>query len=217
MYAAKPALIKAAIAWIAGSLHRKFRAHLDADTLESAVNYGVAMALREFEPAKLTVGDFKTYLHIRGRQRAIQGLRAEAAIFERSKLGAAHRRQPPHRPVSLDSPLCRSRHGSHITRGPEVRGENDTLYHMIGVQDANAARLDDRDEAAWLVSCLPERLKRVVQLHFLDGLTVKETARLIPKAHGGNGDGISPSRVSQLLGEACSRLRRRAGRRKVTA
>lgn len=203
MRAADPGELQAAIHWIAGSLRRKFRAYIDADSLTSAANYGVLRALREFKPAKDKSGDFKTYLHIRGRQRAIQGLREEGLIFRRSQLGAVHNRQPPQPPLSLDAP-----HSETDTR---------TLQGVLGAEDANLAALDDRDEAEWLISCLPERQRQLVSLYFFGDLTLKEAARLIPRERGGNGSGVSENRASQMLQQAYKRLRPRALRAGITA
>lgn len=204
MVAADPAELQSAIDWIAGSLRRKFRPYVDGQAIESAANYGVLRALREFDPAKDKKGDFQTFLRIRGRQRAIQGLREEGAIFRRSQLAAVHKRQPPQPPLSLDA--------------AHSEADSRSLHDILGLEDTNPAGVDARDEAAWLISCLPERQRQLVSLYFFGGLTLKQAAPLIPKERGRNRErGITEAGASLLLQDAYKRLRHRAVRAKITA
>lgn len=196
---ANPAGIQASIDQIARFLRRRFRGSVDAESLESAANYGVFRAWEQFDPSRVKTGNFNSFLRMRGRQWAFQALREEGLIYPRDRVNVAHRRQPPEPVASLDAPPC--------GRDKEAMAWRVALC----VEDTGPAAVDDQDEMDWLLACLPERHRQAIVLYFLDGLTLEETGQLLP------GGAVVKSYVQKLLRQGCARLRPRALRAGIMA
>lgn len=119
-----------------------------------------------------------------GRSPSISELANEVAVSEEEVLealeaGAAYRF------ASLDSPVT----------GDE---EGQSLATRLGEDDPHFADAEDRATLFPLLSQLPEREQRIIQLRFFEGLTQSEIATRL---------GISQMHVSRLLARSVAQLR----------
>jgi RNA polymerase sigma-B factor len=82
-----------------------------------------------------------------------------------------------------------------------AQGEDDhagSLLESLGGEDQALERLEDRASLEWALGKLPDRLREIVRMRFLEDLSQAEIARRL---------GISQMHVSRIHREALSRLR----------
>ncbi len=122
-----------------------------------------------------------------GRSPTIAELATEAQVSEEEVLEALEAGQA-YRFASLDAP----------SPGDD---EGDAMSSRLGVEDNQMEGAEHRATLSPLLSTLPARERRILQLRFFDGLTQSEIATQL---------GISQMHVSRLLARSLAQLRQAA-------
>jgi RNA polymerase sigma factor FliA len=181
---------------------------VSADDLWSAGALGLVDAARRFDPTRDV--KFETYAEHR-----IRG----AMLDEMRRMDHVPRRL---RDQAEEVERARARLGQKLQREPtadelceDVGIGSEALAALQGLTEPPVAVLDrlespggggdehvERRQAAWAlahaVEALPERQQLVLSLHYVDGLTYREIAKMLD---------VSEPRVCQIHGEAIAALR----------
>jgi RNA polymerase sigma factor for flagellar operon FliA len=133
-------------------------------------------------------------------------LRAQADGVERARarLSRTLQREPTAEELSAETGLDGEELASLAAVVRPERSEPDLLAAAGVAADDAVERGQLAASLAEAVRGLPERLQVLLSLHYVEGLTYREVAKVL---------GVSEPRVSQLHGEAVGRLREAMGRR----
>ncbi|MBT9281433.1 MAG: FliA/WhiG family RNA polymerase sigma factor [Hydrogenibacillus schlegelii] len=207
-------LVERAVRTLAG----RFGGRAEADEMRSYGYLGLLDAVRKFDPERGL--KFVTYAFWRIRGAIYDGLRAGDALTRsardqlkryedaRARLEQSRLRRADDRDVSqmlgLTLPalaaLKRSRSAAY---GTPSDGEEASPFEQVPDQSAElpedaSVRTALRQALAEAIAALPEKERIVLALFYYEGLTLSEVASVL---------GLSPSRISQLHGQALRRLR----------
>ncbi len=181
---------------------------VSADDLWSAGALGLIDAARRFDAARDV--RFETFAEHRIRGAMLDEMRrmdhlprrlrdqADQVERARTRLGQNLQREPTAEELSEEAGLGSEELASVVAL---------TQPHALLADDlaANTLPSDEqvaRREAAWALAIavegLPERLQLVLSLHYVDGLTYREIAKILD---------VSEPRVCQIHGEAIAKLR----------
>jgi RNA polymerase sigma factor for flagellar operon FliA len=193
---------------------------VDRDDLHAAGLLGLAQAARSFDPDRGV--SFSTYARVRIRGAVLDELRSRDAVSRGTRRMATRLTGAG---TELEAVLGRRASAAEIAghlglEEVDVRQVQDDVARAaslerpavtFGVADASdqvaaadadpVSQLLDRELRGYLVDAvcaLPERLRRVVVAHYLDGREMQEIAAEL---------GVTPSRVSQLCAEGVALLR----------
>ena len=132
--------------WVAASLAKKFKGAIPIDELESVANYGVAVAMSEWD-AQRAKGDIAKYLSIAGKYRAMDELRSSGIMRRKGRV------QEP-KILSLDLVL------SEIG---EARNPFLTLGDTLGVVDSSYETIDVGEDFKVAMRCLTARERGITR------------------------------------------------------
>ena len=199
---------------IAGWLIRRLPAHVRTEDLVSAGHQGLADAIARFDPA--CSEQFASFAERRIRGAMLDELRARDPLSRdqrahAKRVTAATRaltarlgRRPSADEIAaeLDIPLEQYWEQSVVV-ATRIQSLDNEVGALLPDRDAEGAedRLCRAERARAMrdaVRALPPRLRRIIELHHSDGLTLKEIGELL---------GVTESRVCQLRSEALRHLR----------
>ena len=201
-----------------GRLGARIPPHVDRDDLVAAGHLGLVQAAQAFDPARGVPFDRYAQLRVVGaiqdelraldtssrRGRAAMRRLDQATEILSMELGRLPSTGEVARWLGEDTTAVeRTRtESAHITalRRPRSLDESEAAMPPASVPDPEGSVLDAelRQDLADAIGALPPRLALVVVAHVLDGREVKSIAADF---------GVTPSRVSQLCGEALGLLR----------
>ncbi len=181
---------------------------VQAEDLWSAGAMGLVDAARRFDPARDV--KFETFAERRIRGSMLdemrrmdhlpRRLRAQVDRLERARTRATQRlgreAQPSELAEELGLPVEEAESLALLAQ-PQSSALEDLVSSLPGADD-QAQRAETSRALAEAVARLPERLQLLVSLHYVDGLTYREIARILD---------VSEPRVCQLHGEAVGLLR----------
>jgi len=178
------------------------------DDLWSAGALGLLDAARRFDPARDV--RFETFAEHRIRGAMIDELRrmdhlprrlraqVERVAVARGRLGHSLGREPASHEVAEEVGLdAEEVEGLAALAQPQLPVKIDLPDHGA-TPDARLADAETQRALAAAVSSLPERLQTLLALHYTEGLTYREIAKVL---------GVSQPRVCQLHAEAVELLR----------
>lgn len=210
-----------AIRRIAHQLAKRLPRHIYVDDLIGAGLLGLVTAYSRFDPTR--GGGFQAYAESRIRGAMLDELRANDPLSRDQRSHVTRRaaatralharlgRAPDAEEVATELGMSLEAYWERMsatTMGSSVTIDgNDENEESVQVPQPDAEAADDhlsRKQAQVALRCavagLPPRLLRVLELHYCDGLTLREI---------GESFGVSESRVCQLQSEAIRILRDR--------
>jgi RNA polymerase sigma factor for flagellar operon FliA len=205
---------------IAGQLARRLPRHIRVDDLVGAGCQGLCTALARLDPQR--VEGFESYAELRIRGAMLDELRA-CDPLSRDQRARAKRIATTRR--TLEARLGRAPSCEEMARELGVSLETYFAWQFASaspvaagatgedadpiadLSDPRAEAADERLEKSRkeqsmqaAMAALPPRLARVLEMHYVDGLTLREIGREL---------GVTESRVCQLESDALRRLRER--------
>ncbi len=181
---------------------------VSADDLWSAGALGLVEAARRFDAARDV--RFETFAEHRIRGAMLDEMRrmdhlprrlrdqADQVERARTRLGQELQREPTAEELSAEAGLGSEELASVISVTQPHALLPDSLEASMVPSDEQV----ERHEAAWALALavegLPERLQLVLSLHYVEGLTYREIAKILD---------VSEPRVCQLHGEGVAKLR----------
>jgi len=204
---------------IASQLARRLPRHVRVDDLVSAGCQGLCAALERFDPAR--VEGFEAYAEARIRGAMLDELRASDPLSRDQRLrakriaSAAHTLQVRLGRAAAADEIARelgidlesfwawqSASATHLASAPSGEGDADPVAELSDSRaepaDERLYRLERDHAMRHAIASLPERLRRVVALHYEEGLTLRRIGQEL---------GVSESRVCQLEAEAMRLIR----------
>jgi RNA polymerase sigma factor for flagellar operon FliA len=184
------------------------------DDLWSAGALGLLDAARRFDAARDV--KFETFAahriqggmldELRRMDHLPRRLRAQADEVERARgrLAQALSREPTGEELAAETGLGSEELAAVLGAAQPQVEALDTLQAAVTPADERLEREQLLGAVSAAVGALPERLQTLLALHYVEGLTYREIAKIFD---------ISEPRVCQLHGDALARLRGGAGRR----
>jgi len=203
---------------IAHQLARRLPRHIRIDDLVGAGCEGLVAAVARFDPTRGE--EFESYVEFRIRGAMLDELRACDPL---SRDQRAHANRIVAATRALVSRLGRAPAADEIAA--ELGVPLETYWEWLTAAATGATSLYSDEEHDWsaqlcdsraesaddllarkelkqalnrAIAALPERLRRVLDMHYVDGLTLRQIGALL---------GVSESRVCQIQSEAVRRLR----------
>lgn len=171
---------------IARKLQRRFPKHLSED-VEADAFLGLVEAASRYEASRAE--PFEAFAPQRIRGAVIDGLRRGDMLSRRE-------RQAVNKSQATDTPLPNPREVGVEALATVAHGEMNPEEVLEQRQKISMVR-----EA---ITTLPERLQRLLNLHLVEGKTLREIATLFE---------VSEPRISQLYSETVTRLRKELARK----
>ena len=184
------------------------------DDLWSAGALGLLDAARRFDAARDV--KFETFAahriqgamldELRRMDHLPRRLRAQADEVERARgrLAQALSREPTGEELAAETGLGSEELAAVLGAAQPQLEALDTLQSAVTPADERLEREQLLGAVSGAVAALPERLQTLLALHYVEGLTYREIAKVLD---------VSEPRVCQLHGDALARLRGVAGRR----
>src|SRR6185437_2198696 len=202
---------------VARKLARRLPQHIRVDDLVGAGCQGLVDAIARFDVARSE--KFESYAELRIRGAMLDELRAHDPLSRDQRaaakriatatrvLGARLGRAPGADEVAAEMGISLRAYWdmlatSATAASTPIEDDEDTA---VAVRDTHAEPADDllcrkqlADAVTRAVGELPPRLQRVLELHYVEGLTLKQIGEVF---------GVTESRACQLCGDAIKRLR----------
>jgi RNA polymerase sigma factor for flagellar operon FliA len=204
---------------IAHQLARRIPRHIRIDDLVGAGFQGLCVAYSRFDSSR---GEgFETYAEFRVRGAMLDELRALDPL-SRDQRARANRiasavrslhlrlgRAPAADEVAAELGVSLETYWEHLaaaaTGATQSMGDDEDLDMSAHLPDARVEAADERlmrkqtrVAVTQAIAELPPRLRRVVELHYGEGVTLREIGEQL---------GVSESRICQILSEAVRRIR----------
>ncbi|HTP26585.1 MAG TPA: FliA/WhiG family RNA polymerase sigma factor [Anaeromyxobacteraceae bacterium] len=179
-----------------------------SEDLWSAGALGLLEAARRFDPVRdvrfETFADHRIKGAMLDEMRRLdhvpRRLRAKAGEVERARARLEHKleREPTAEELSEEAQVSLDELSSLAAVTQPHLSLEDTLMAPIVPSDEQVERREQARALATAIATLPDRLQLVLSLHYVEGLTYREVAKILD---------VSEPRVCQLHGEALASLR----------